>query len=120
MEVEAGDAATLKDARAMADAGKLELAIGVLDEIAARTPASPELFNLLGSIQLSKGQLDMAKDAFNKVLYIEPNHEAALLQMAIVSDRLGQGEQAARFRRRAARRMRRRPVNHPARQHERL
>lgn len=100
---EARGAATLEEARAMADAGQLDQAIAVLNEIATRTSASPDLFSLLGSIQLSKGELSQAKDAFSKVLYIDPRHEAALLQMAIVSDRLGLGEQASRFRRRAAR-----------------
>jgi len=87
----------------MADAGQLGQATAALDAMAARIPPSPDVFSLLGSIHLSQGQLDKAQDAFSKVLYIDPNHETALLQLAIVCDRLGHGDRAARFRRRAAR-----------------
>lgn len=95
--------ATLEDARALADTGQLEAAIAALDQLQSLQPTDPEIFDLLGSIQLSLGRLEQARDAFNKALYLEPNHETALLQMAIVCDRLGNAEQAARYRRRAAR-----------------
>jgi chemotaxis protein methyltransferase WspC len=94
---------TLEHARALADAGQLEAAIAAIEAIQWPRPACPETFDLLGSIQLNLGRLEQARDAFHKALYLEPNHETALLQMAIVCDRLGNTDQAARYRRRAAR-----------------
>ncbi len=91
---------TLDDARALADSGQLEAAI---DAIQSLSSSSPDVFDLLGSIQLSLGRFEQARDSLRKVLYIDPHHETALLQMAIVCERLDETEEAARYRRRAAR-----------------
>lgn len=107
-------AITLEEARALADAGQLDRARTALDEISTQLPANPDVYSLLGSIELSTGRLAKAEDAFQKVLYIDPHHETALLQLAIVCDRLGHGEQAARFRRRAARAHENSPAEPPS------
>ncbi len=93
-------AATLAEARALADAGQVDAAIAVLQDI--QSPL-PDVYDLLGSIQVSRGQWQEARDAFRKVLYFDPHHETALLHMAVVSEQLGEPQQAARYRRRAAR-----------------
>lgn len=93
----------LASARALADSGQLAAAIAALEGLDPASAAGSEAFELLGSIQLSAGRLEDARAAFKKALYFEPNHEAALLQMAIVCDRLGDAGLATRYRRRAAR-----------------
>lgn len=95
--------ATIEDARRMANAGQLESAIAVLERLLTTQPTCSDVFELLGSIQMSLGRLDQAHDAFNKVLYLQPNNETALLQVASICHRLGDAEQARRYRRRAAR-----------------
>lgn len=95
--------ATLELARQLADTGQQAAAIAMLEELQPLLQTDSEALALLGTMQLSVGRLELARAAFNKVLYLEPNHEQALIQMAIVCDRLGQAAQAARFRRRAAR-----------------
>ncbi|TWU30824.1 CheR family methyltransferase [Novipirellula artificiosorum] len=93
----------LADARAMANAGRIEDAITVLESIESPTANGPDFYELLGSIKLSLGQIQEAREAFNKVLYFEHDHDGALLQLAIIYDRLGNTEQASRFRQRAIR-----------------
>ena len=93
---------TFADARALADSGRLQEALAILQDLQP-LHADPVFFELLGSIQLSLGELQDARGAFNKVLYLEPDHEASLLQMAIIFDRIGNAEQASRFRQRAGR-----------------
>lgn len=95
--------ATIEDARALANVGQLEAAITVLENLLPLRPTRPDAFELLGSIQLSLSRLDQARDSFNRVLYFEPDNETALLQMAIICNRLGDSDLAARYRRRAAR-----------------
>jgi chemotaxis protein methyltransferase WspC len=102
-QVRASNEDMLCQARAMADAGQLEAAVAALEPILAEPEAHCEVFELLGSIHLSSGRLEEARQAFNKALYFDPNRETALLQMAIVCDRLGYATLAARYRRRAVR-----------------
>jgi chemotaxis protein methyltransferase WspC len=94
---------TLEEARSLADSGRLEEALVALLALASRHPAGWEVFELIGSVQLGLGRLDEARDAFNKVLYFEPDHEPSLLQLAMIFDRHGNPDQASRFRRRAIR-----------------
>jgi chemotaxis protein methyltransferase WspC len=61
------------------------------------------MYHLLGSIQLSRGRLAEAREALRRAIYLDPNHEESLLQLAIVYQRLGDQRHAARYRRRAAR-----------------
>jgi chemotaxis protein methyltransferase WspC len=66
-------------------------------------PPSADLYQLLGSLQLSQGRLPEARDALRRAIYLDPDREESLLQLAIVYQRLGVDLQAARYRKRAAR-----------------
>ena len=85
----------------MADTGQLDQAMAILERIGPRHANGPEYFELLGNLNLSLGQIQAAREAFTKVLYLKSDHEVALLQLASIFDRLGHTEQSARLRRRA-------------------
>ncbi len=92
---------TLAEAHALANKGQLDEAITALERLG--TLPSAEVFELLGSIQLRLGRLKAARDAFHRVLYLEPDHSTVLLQLVYLCEQLGDAEQAARYRRRATR-----------------
>jgi chemotaxis protein methyltransferase WspC len=89
-------------ARLLADEGHLSEALERIQS-AMRTSATEAAdFELLGSVQLGLGDIRAARDAFVKALYLDPNHEEVLLQLAIAYQRLGDEAMATRYRRRAA------------------
>lgn len=90
-------------ARAAADQGHLDTALTDIQAALQSSPPSAELYQLLGSIQLSQGRLSEARDALRRAVYLDPNQEESLLQLAIVYQRLGDDSHATRYRQRAAR-----------------
>ncbi len=72
----------------------------------------PLAHELLGNVHLALQQLEAARTAFEKVLYLHPNHTESLLQLALISERQGDTHQAARYRQRTARAHRRTGVSH--------
>lgn len=94
---------SIGEARSLASQGRIEEAMALTSRLlATRTPGADD-FELLGSLQCAMGRFDDARDTFRKAIYLEPEHEAALLQLAMISERLNEEEEAARYRRRALR-----------------
>ena len=71
--------------------------------VLARTGASAAVLELLGTICLARGELSAARDQLRKAVYLEPGREAALLQLAAISERMGDAGLAQRYRDRAQR-----------------
>jgi chemotaxis protein methyltransferase WspC len=92
---------SLDEARTCADQGRLEEALLAAEQVRAAEGPNVATLELLGNIQLALGRLTDARDSFRKVVYLEPEHEGALLQLALICDRIGETVQAARYRRRA-------------------
>ncbi len=93
----------IERARAAADQGRLDAALADIQTALQASAPSAELYQLLGSVQLSLGRLPEARDALRRAVYLEPDQEESLLQLAIVYQRLGDDSHAARYRKRAAR-----------------
>ena len=93
---------TLSEARALADAGRLDEARAACERAVAAAPTA-DLLGLLGVVQLATGRADAAAEAFRKALYLDPDQPEALAHMIVMSERRGDPAQAAGFRRRLAR-----------------
>lgn len=94
---------TLAMTRELANRGDLAQALSAAEMLLAKESPELELLELLGSLQLALNRLEAARDSFRKVIYLDPNHAEALLQLSIISQRLGDEDQAARYRSRAER-----------------
>lgn len=96
-------ALSLESARAMADRGELLPAVHTAQRVIRRDGPSSDALELLGSAHLALGEIRDARECFFRAVYLDPEHEASLLQLALLCDRAGDCEQAERYRRRAAR-----------------
>lgn len=99
----ARSAPSLDEARALADRGELRPAVAAARAVLETTGPSPAVLELLGSVHLALGDVGQAHDCFFRAVYLDPNHEPSLLQLALICDRLGDTAQASRYRRRAGR-----------------
>lgn len=95
--------ATLDDARAAADAGRLEDARIRANAVHAAGERSVELFHLLGTLEAALGRPAEAEGWLRQAVYLAPSHPEALVQLALLADARGDHELAARYRARAAR-----------------
>ena len=81
----AADAATALDAiQKMADNGRLAEASAACDAHIKHHGPSAEAFYLLGMISHLAGDGDRADACYRRVLYLEPGHQQALLQLALL------------------------------------
>lgn len=94
---------SLGHARELADRGDLERARQVAETVLSANRSDVATLELLGSVNLGLGRVGEARDWFRKAIYLNPNHEEALLQLALISDQMGYPHQANRYRQRAAR-----------------
>ncbi len=97
-----GESAALRDARRLADSGRLAEALEAIEAIIADAQPEAGVYSLLGSVHLAMGNLAAAQEAFLKSLYLAPRCADTLLQLALVYERRGKGPLAARYRHRAA------------------
>ena len=88
------------DVAQLADAGQLEDALRLCESM----PPSdhPDRYLVLGSILSGLERWNDARDALRKAVYLQPRHEEALLQLAVLELRLGNTQQAERYQTRAA------------------
>ena len=93
---------SLESARALADAGDMDAAAGMLDRLAATSGPTPGLFYLRGVLSEALGRADLAEAAYRKALYLDPAHHESLAQLSLLLELGGRAEVAARMRRRAA------------------
>jgi chemotaxis protein methyltransferase WspC len=89
--------------RAQADAGDLSGALRTAKQLLREAGPSLAIYELLGTLHVALGDFGEAREAFSKVVYLQPDHEEALLQLAMIYAREGNRLQAARYRRRAFR-----------------
>jgi len=64
---------------------------------------SASTYYLLGMLYQSQGDRRQAETCFQKTVYLDPNHDEALLALALLAERRGEQKAAEGFRRRAAR-----------------
>ncbi len=71
-------------------------------QIRLKGPSAPA-FALMGGIHQAAGRRTQAESCFNKAIYLDPDHDEALLALALLAERRGDSAAASGFRRRADR-----------------
>lgn len=94
---------TLAAIQELADAGHLDQAASRLESMVHLDGLQAEAWALLGSVRLAQGRHADAEGCFGKVVYLQPRHALALLQLSGLADRRGDAATADRLRLRAAR-----------------
>jgi chemotaxis protein methyltransferase WspC len=97
---------SLPEAQALADAGALHEASAILEQVLRTDAVDPSAWQLRGSVQLALGARDEAEACFRKVVYLQPDHALALLQLSVFADDRGDVAGAERLRVRAVRALR--------------
>ncbi len=97
-----GENRPLREAVELADKGELdaarELCRTYLEE---HSPTAEALF-LLGQIEMASSRMRDGEAYIRKALYLDPRHREALLQLAILAERRGANDEAARLRSRVS------------------
>jgi chemotaxis protein methyltransferase WspC len=93
----------LSEAGRLANAGRFADALEVCERSRGRLTPAPELFFLMGMLHQSSGDLDRAEGCFHKTLYLDADHEEALLALALVARQRGDAAMAEKYRQSAAR-----------------
>ncbi len=93
----------LQQARALADQGQFTQAEVLCEQVMVEQGPSAEAFYLQGLIHDAGGQDELAQRSYRKALYLQPQHQAALLQLAALLQAQGDAAGAERMRQRAAR-----------------
>jgi chemotaxis protein methyltransferase WspC len=88
----------LAEASRLADQGKLEEARQLCETCLQENGSSVEIWFLLGLINDIQGLKEQAEDAFRKVLYLNPDHDEALIHLALLLDQLGRHKAAQHLR----------------------
>ncbi|MDA0803001.1 MAG: hypothetical protein O2819_04500 [Planctomycetota bacterium] len=97
-----GSQATFLGAQRAADEGRLDEARTAATALHAGGAREPALLHLLGTLALAAGDDPAAEQWLRQVVYAEPNHDEALLTMAVLAERRGDMEGGRRFRQRAS------------------
>ncbi len=95
--------AILSEAGRLANAGRFAEALEACERSRPRLAPAPELFFLMGMLHQSSGDLDRAEGCFHKTLYLDADHEEALLALALVARQRGDTAMAEKYRQSAAR-----------------
>jgi chemotaxis protein methyltransferase WspC len=93
----------LARAQRHADGGRLDQAGNVCRDVLARVPGHAGAWFLLGMIHECAGDVRTAERSWRRCVYLDPDHYEALCALALLHERMGDGEQGAGLRRRAAR-----------------
>lgn len=107
--VAAGDDTLLRQARTLADAGKLKEADSACREFLARQPESAEAYFILGLLAETASQPAAAEAQLKRCLYLQPDHYEALCHLALLQEQSGNSSAAATLKARAARAFQKRP-----------
>lgn len=89
-------------ARAAADAGNLARAAELTEHLHAAGDRSLALMELQGAIFMAMGDAPRAENVLRQVVYMDPGNVEALLHLAVLAERRGDGALALRYRQRAA------------------
>ncbi len=95
----------LAEADRLANAGQLADALAWCERNRPLLAPSPQLFFLMGMLHQSAGDFDRAEGCFHKTLYLDANHEEALLALALLARRRGDHAMSEKYRQSAARAM---------------
>ncbi len=88
----------LSAARLHADAGRLDTAWDACQEQLTSAGPSADLFNLLGIVEQARQNLALARQCFEKALYLDPQHGDSLLHLMLLCEQQGAQAQAALLR----------------------
>jgi chemotaxis protein methyltransferase WspC len=94
------DESLLAKAQQLANDGQHREAEGICHTHIEKYPLSAQAFFILGIIAQAKGDLTLAEDQLQKVIYLDPEHEQALQHLAFIYDDCGDLEKAQDIRRR--------------------
>lgn len=97
------DESALERASALANQGSHEQASILCERQIAQGSPTSALYFLLGLIRQADGDRVRALDCFEKTVYLEPDHEEALLALALLAERRGDLNASKNFRGRAER-----------------
>jgi chemotaxis protein methyltransferase WspC len=93
----------LNRAAELANQGRHSEAIGTCKrDLQLRGPTSSAYY-LMGMIYQAQSDRQQAEACFHKTVYLDPNHDEALLALALLAERRGEHKVAGDFRRRAVR-----------------
>ncbi len=96
-------APTLETIQSLSNRGWLnEARIAAENFILSQTP-NAEAYYMYGLVQQALNETQAAEASYQKALFLEPGHEGALAQMALLSQQNGDESSALRFRRRLKR-----------------
>ncbi len=93
----------LDRASSLADLGRYDEATRLVERVVSEGGGSARAFFLLGLIRQSAGDRDRAEAHFLKAVYLDAQHDEALLALALLARRRGDVAAEAVYRRRAAR-----------------
>ncbi|GAB4343278.1 MAG: protein-glutamate O-methyltransferase CheR [Desulfobulbaceae bacterium] len=90
-----------EDVERMADSGQLDEAARLCEKALRQEGPEARWYYLLGVIRDSQNEHEEALKYFRKAVYLDPNHAASLIQLALLAERSGNVERAENYRRRA-------------------
>ncbi len=93
----------LRKVKNLADAGELKEASALCENYLQAHAASAQAYYLLGLIRESEGKQDLVGELFRKAVYLDPNHHAAMIHLALHAGRQGDAGMAKKLHQRAQR-----------------
>jgi chemotaxis protein methyltransferase WspC len=93
----------LSQASELANQKRFVEAIALCERSLREKGPSAPAYCLMGMICQAAGDRGRAEDCFRKAVYLDPNHDEALLALALLAEHRGDRTAAAGFRRRAER-----------------
>ncbi len=93
----------LSQAAELANQGRYSEAIGTCKRDLQLRGHTASAYYLMGMIYQAQGDRRQAEECFHKTVYLNANHDEALLALALLAERRGEHKAAGNFRRRAAR-----------------
>lgn len=90
-------------ARQLADTGQNDASVALCRSILAEHPTSVEALHLQAVVVQSMGSFAEAEDLLGRVLYLDPEHDEAILLLACLADQRGDERRSERLRARARR-----------------
>ncbi len=93
----------LKQVRELADQGQLKEAVDACQSVLIEYGDSAQAHHLMGLLCESLGDELRAEQMFRKAVYLDPNHEEALVHLSLQAERMGNSGDAESYRRRVKR-----------------
>jgi chemotaxis protein methyltransferase WspC len=87
----------------LANRGQLEEAIDRCEQHLKRSGPSAEVFHLMGLVRDANGNAAEAMSCYRKALYLDPNHDEALVHLSLLLQKAGKTSEAELLRKRAYR-----------------